>query len=135
MYKTLAHTLVIAGALALGGCASAPPAQPQDIVRARAQERVDLLLARNFDQAYDYLAPSYRALNDRKAYRNRFGTGAAWVEPKVTQVKCDEVDRCVATVELGVLVVAPGFGGKPIQSEMFETWIKEDGQWWFYQRD
>ena len=37
--------------------------------------------------------------------------------------------------ELKVLVVARGFGSKPLPANLVETWLKEDGQWWFYQKD
>ena len=136
---TKKHSLIASMALAAGllaGCAStSTPATAEDAVSQRAQQRVDLLLERNYDQAYAYLTPSYRALNDAERYRGRFGNGAKWIEPKVSKVECTTEERCVVTVKLGVLVVARGFGSKPIDSTMIETWLKEDGQWWYYQRD
>ncbi|MBS0294435.1 MAG: hypothetical protein JSS01_18170 [Proteobacteria bacterium] len=126
-------SVMLAGLAVVSGCASQPPAKPQDIVQARAQERVNLLLKRDFDKAYTFLAPSYRSLNSVENYRNSFGNNAAWVDPKVVKVQCPEPDRCQAAVEVGVRVAAPGFGSKPIPSTMWETWILEDGQWWFYQ--
>jgi hypothetical protein len=52
----------------------------------------------------------------------------------VASVKCTETDRCQVGIELGVIVVARGFSAsKPIQTTMYETWLLEDGQWWFYQ--
>lgn len=132
-----------AGNTAPGGAGAAPAAMPttppaasaEQTVSARAQQRVDLLVASQFDQAYNYLLPSYRALNTPESYRNTFGGGAKWIKPKVSKVKCETEERCAVTVELGVLVVAPGFGTKPVASTMFETWLKEDGQWWYYQRN
>ena len=149
-HLVLAATLLAAGLLA--GCAgtTAPGAtgntpaamsttQPADsaeqTISMRAQQRVDLLVASQFDQAYNYLLPSYRALNTAESYRNTFGGGAKWIKPKVSAVKCETEERCTATIDLGVLVVAPGFGTRPIASTMFETWLKEDGQWWYYQRN
>lgn len=144
-------TLLIAAALATGllaGCAGTPKsgvtaetlpaiqnASAEEVVGTRAQQRVDLLVASQFDKAYNYLLPSYRALNSAESYRTFFGGGAKWVAPKVSKVECTSQERCNVTVDLGVLVVAPGFGTKPIASTMFETWLKEDGQWWYYQRD
>lgn len=131
---TLASLMLAVGVALVSGCATQPPAKPEDVVKTRAQQRVDLLLKKDFDKAYTYLPPSYRALNSVDSYRNSFGNNAAWVEPKVINVDCPEADRCRAEVEVGVLVVARGFGSKPIPSTMWETWIREDGQWWFYQR-
>jgi hypothetical protein len=133
--KTSLFTAVGTAVLALlAGCASQPPATPQDIVRARAQERIDLVHNKDYDKAYGYLLPSYRKLNDAGTWGRRFGNGAKWVDPKVASAKCTETDRCQVGIELGVIVVARGFSAsKPIQTTMYETWLLEDGQWWFYQ--
>ncbi len=125
--------LVLATGL-LAGCANTlTPTTAEEIVSQRAQQRVDLLLDKKYDQAYEYLAPSYRALNTVETYRNQFGEGARWVEPKVAKVECPTEERCNVTVKLKIAVAARGFT-KPIDSSMFETWIKEDGKWWYHQR-
>ncbi|WP_027995453.1 hypothetical protein [Simplicispira psychrophila] len=133
---TKKYSLITSMALAISlltGCANTfAPVAAEDLVSQRAQQRVDLLLDRKYDQAYEYLAPSYRALNSVESYRGRFGDGAKWIDPKVANVECPTEDRCVVKVKLKVLVVARGFG-KPIDSNMSETWLKEDGQWWYYQ--
>lgn len=130
----LLASLVLAAGL-LTGCATVfTPVTAEDIVSQRAQQRVNVLLERKYDQAYEYLAPSYRALNNTESYRSRFGDGAKWIEPKVAKVECPTEDRCTVMVKLKILVVAPGFS-KPIDSNIFETWLKEDGQWWYFQRD
>ncbi len=132
---TLTALVLAAGLLA--GCAntltSAPPATAEEIVSQRAQQYVDLVATRKYTEAYAYLTPSYRGLNTAEAYSGNFGTGARWIEPKVDKVECSTEERCVVTVKLKVSVVARGFT-KPIDSTITETWLKEDGQWWFYQR-
>jgi hypothetical protein len=115
----------------VSGCAVMAPPKPEDVVMSRAQERVSLLQVRDFDKAYKYLPPSYRAINSVDSYRNNFGAGAAWADPKVTRVDCSEGDRCIAEVKLGVKVVASGFGREPIPTTLREIWIQEEGQWWF----
>lgn len=134
-HKFLAPAMLAAGLAVLSGCAAIAPTTPEATVQKRAQERVNLLFKRDFDKAYAYLAPSYRSLNSVESYRNNFGSNAAWVDPKVVKVECPDSDRCQAQVDVGVLVVARGFGSKPIPSTMWETWILEDGQWWYYQRN
>ena len=143
--RGLLASLVVATGLLAAGCAVNTPGavgtattssvKAEDAVKSRAQKRIDLLMANNYEGAYAYLTPSYRALNNTESYRNRFGSGAKWVNPQVHSVKCEDAERCKVTVTLGVLVVAPGFGTKPIDSTMFETWLLEDGQWWYYQGD
>ena len=101
---TKKYSLITSMALAVGllaGCASTfKPATPEDIVGKRAQQRVELLAEKKYDQAYEYLAPSYRALNSTQNYRGRFGEGAKWIDPKVANVECPAEDRCTVTVKL-----------------------------------
>lgn len=133
---SLTAALVLATGL-LAGCANtftpATPAAAEVVVGQRAQQRVDFLAGGKYDLAYEYLAPSYRALNSTENYRGQFGNGARWIEPQVAQVECATEERCVVTVKLKVSVVARGFS-KPIDSTLTETWLKEDGKWWYYQR-
>ena len=134
--RTAALTLAAA---TLAGCASAPTATvahstPEQAVSERAQQRWDRLLVGDFEKAYDYLTPAYRDLKTPAQYANRFGNGAAWHSAKVGKVNCESAERCTATVNLDVLVIARGFN-KPIQTTHTETWLLEEGQWWFYQKE
>lgn len=128
---------VVAGGL-LSGCAS-NPAQTTDapssesIVRQRAQERWKFLVVRNFEKAYEFLPPSYRALKTPDEYRSSFGNGAGWKNPVVDSIQCENTERCVLNIKLDVVVVASGFY-KPIPSDLKEVWIQEDGQWWAYEK-
>lgn len=135
--QTKKYSLTAALVLAIGlltGCANTfTSATPENIVGKRAQQRVELLADRKYEQAYAYLTPSYRALNSTENYRGQFGNGAKWIAPKVAKVECTTEDRCVVTVKLKALVLARGFS-EPIDSTLTETWLKEDGKWWFYQR-
>jgi hypothetical protein len=141
MKKTLTQTIALAALLgatfALTGCASDSGllADKEHIVEQRAQERWNHLLAGDYNKAYAYLPPSYRALVTAEDYRNRFGDGAAWKSAVVERVKCETDERCAADIDLRILVVARGFSGKPLPAKVYETWLKEDGQWWFYQKN
>ncbi|MBP7531002.1 MAG: hypothetical protein KA775_04190 [Ottowia sp.] len=129
--RSLLAALPLAAAALLAGCASVAPSTPETIVQQRAQKRLELLQVRDFDKAYEYLAPSYRAVNSLQAYRNDFGSGVGWVDPRASSVKCEDENRCIVTVNLGVRVVAPGFS-KPIESTFWEIWVKDEDQWWFF---
>ncbi|WP_313080235.1 hypothetical protein [Pulveribacter sp.] len=135
--RVLSPVAVAAAAALIAGCAGPTvktAATPEEIIRERAQVRAELVQKREYEKAYAYLAPSYRALNDTQAYRNTFGGGVEWVDPKVSKVKCPDADRCIVEIDMAVRVAAPGFGSKPIPHTLFETWIEEDGQWWYFQR-
>ena len=132
-YRALVFGSIFPFVLVVAGCATNFPQKSEDVVKARAQERVIFLKSKEFSKAYQYLTPSYRALNNLESYRNSFGSGAEWIDPIVSRVDCSDEDRCVAELKLGVLVLASGFGGKPLPTTLREIWIKENGQWWFQQ--
>ena len=141
-YCLTAAVLLAAGLLAgcaapgAGSSSAAAPAasttKVENAVSVRAQQRWDWLMAGKFDDAYTYTTPAYRALNTAQDYRNRFSSGAKWVDPKVDSVTCESGERCRVKIVLGIQVAARGFT-KPTRSVIFETWLPEDGQWWFYQ--
>lgn len=141
-YCLTAAVLLAAGLLAgcaapgAGSSSAAAPAasttKVENAVSVRAQQRWDWLMAGKFDDAYTYTTPSYRALNTAQDYRNRFSSGAKWVDPKVDSVTCESGERCRVKIVLGIQVAARGFT-KPTRSVIIETWLPEDGQWWFYQ--
>lgn len=136
--QTIVSTALLGIAAALTGCASgvgSTAADKEQIVERRAQERLNHLKDKSYTQAYAYLAPSYRAVVSAENYGNRFSSGATWADVVVKGVKCETEERCTVNVDLKVLVLARGFGGKPIAANLVETWLKEDGQWWFYQKD
>ena len=116
----------------LAGCASLA-GKPEDIVRTRAQERVDLILNNDFGKAYAYLLPSYRAQYNEQTWRGKFGSSAQWINPKVSSVKCPESDRCEVEIALKVRVLMGNAGLQSFDTVMRETWLQRDGQWWFYQ--
>ena len=134
--RKIAFVVFAVATFGLVGCAGLPQSgKPEEVVKVRAQERVKLLQAKDFTKAYEYLAPSYRALNSVETYRNSFGGGASWVNPTVEKVECPDADRCIAEVKLGVLVVARGFGSQPLPTVLRETWILQDGNWWFFKNN
>ena len=130
--------LALVGAT-LVGCASNPStspatATPEVLVSERAQQRWDRLLKKDFEQAYTYLTPAYRSLKTPAQYASSFSNGASWQSAKVDKVTCESAERCTATVKLEVVVLARGFS-KPLESTLYETWLLDEGQWWFYQKD
>lgn len=105
----------------------------QALVKQRSEERWKFLVVRNFEKAYEFLTPSYRTLKTPDEYRGTFGNGANWKNPMVESVQCENDERCTVTIKLDVVVVASGFY-KPIQSNLTEIWLKEEGQWWAYEK-
>ena len=124
--------LLFAAALA-AGCASVSPDQPEEVVRQRAQARWNALMEGDWAQAYRYMAPSYRALVEQKRYANQFGGGAAWMAAEPVKVACAE-DRCTVEMKVTFRPVIGARTSAPATTHFDETWIREDGQWWMFQK-
>ena len=127
--KRLTATAVL-GALVLAGCASLS-SKPEDIVQRRAQERWTALLKGQFDKSHAYMTPGYRQAVPFERYRARFGSAASWQKAEVRNVQC-QPDKCDVTVRVHTKV--PVRGAPILESDLRETWLLEDGQWWLFQK-
>lgn len=123
--------LGVAMALLLGGCAGLPGSTPEATVEARANARWQALVKGDFDAAYEYLPPSVRATRTKQEYRASFAGAVSWVKGQVDRVEC-EAQRCEAVVNVeAVPLIRRGFTGN-IKLGIPESWIKEEGNWWFF---
>lgn len=123
--------LGVAMALLLGGCAGLPGSTPEAAVEARANARWQALVKGDFDAAYEYLPPSVRATRTKQEYRGSFAGAVSWVKGEVERIEC-EAQRCEAVVRVeAVPLIRRGFTGN-ISLGIPESWIKEEGNWWFF---
>ena len=128
---------LIGATLLSASCAALNPATPEEIVNRRVQERWDALIKRDFAKAYSYTQPGYRAIVSADNYAKRFGTAGKWLSMDVYSTTC-EPERCTVKIRLTSEVFMPSVQGVPgksqkIQGFQNETWIKDEGQLWFYQ--
>lgn len=123
---------LFAGVLALGGCAALQPQTAEQIVAQRAEERWNALIARDFDKAWTYTQPAYRAIVKQGDYRNTFGIGGKWLGMQVIRVQC-EPERCIARLRVTSRVTVSPFRNQELAGAIDETWVREDGQWWYFQ--
>ena len=124
--------LLGAAALALAGCAALPPKTPEQQVQQRAEARWAALVAGDFDKAWTYTQPGYRAIVQQKDYRKRFNSAGQWRGAQIHQATC-EAERCTVRIRLTTRVIVPPFAGQDIVGAIDEQWVREDGQWWFCQ--
>lgn len=125
--------LALLAAVFLAGCASVQPQKNEDIVAQRATARWAALLAGDFERAYHFASPSYRAAVTATAYRAKFGRAVRWLDAQVGSVTCTE-EVCEVRVRLKSEVVLGAVkSGAPIQTEVVEKWIRETGDWWNFQ--
>jgi hypothetical protein len=123
---------LLAAGLALAGCAALQPKTPEEQVRQRAEERWATLIKGDFEKAWTYTQPAFRAIVKQAEYRKRFGAGGQWRGAQVHDVSC-EAERCTARIRLTTRVTMPPFRNHDLTGAFDETWIREDGNWWYYQ--
>jgi len=124
---------VVVTVLAAGtGCASLlqGPA-PEERVAERALERRQALIQGDFEKAYDYLSPGYRANTSLRQYQGQFGGAVAWTDAEVREVRCEREDVCTATVLLSYKVSVPGFRDREGRRPLREQWIRSQRAWWY----
>ena len=129
--RTALASLVVAGALALAGCAALQPKTPEEIVTQRVEARWDALIKGDFPAAWAYTQPAYRAIVKQADYAKTFGAGGQWRGVQVHQVSC-EAERCTVRIRLTTRVTLPPFRGQELTGALDETWVREDGNWWYY---
>lgn len=118
----------------VGACSSAKT--PEELVQARATQRWNHLLANEFEKAYTFLPPSSRAVVSEQAFINSFARDGSvkWQSANFTSVECPDEERCLARFRVETKINMPGFKGQVVETTVEETWLKEDGQWWFFRR-
>ena len=123
-----------AALLLLSGCATMyRPGSPEAIVKEKALARWDALIKGDFVAAYKMTQPAYRALTEADRYKNRFGGAAQWVNAEVISVEC-EPERCAVALTVKAFLPTVTAFKEPASTTVRETWIKEDGTWWYFQR-
>lgn len=118
-------------AFMVAGCAAIAPSTPEQLVKDRAQERWNDLVAAKWDKVYSFVSPAFRAAMPEDRYRERFVGVPKWSKAEVIGVKCEPA-KCVATVRIHALYGASG-GLQTLATDVPETWLLEDGQWYKYE--
>jgi hypothetical protein len=130
--RSASRGLVLSACLALAACASVSTVSPQDQVRQRAKEHWQALVAGEFNRAYTYIIPSYRAVVSADRYRGHFGTAVSWLGNEVLDVNCPETDRCVARSRIDFRPTLSRRMNLKFDTYVDETWLFQDGQWWLF---
>ena len=110
------------------GCASTPKT-PEEEVRARATGRWNALIAKDRERAYQYLAPTVRANLSFERFREAHGDTLAKAV-RVREIECESA-TCTVRVALDAESFIPGTRGTMLTTVHQETWVRQDGQWWF----
>lgn len=135
LVRPVSIALAVLAASVLASCQSLM--QPQDaaaVVKQRAEARWTALMAGDFRKAYTFMAPSFRAVVDADRFSKQFGGGGvSWEKAQVVDVKCSD-DQCKTVLKISYRPLLGGRKGDPFFTHFDETWIREDGQWWMFQK-
>ena len=118
-------------ALLLAGCASVTKS-PEMLVRERATALWQVKLAGDYDAAYTFMPPSYRAITTLASYKKSFGAAVKLIAAEVEQVKCESPDKCVTTTKIEAKALLQRASVPPIVTGYDEIWVRENGQWWLF---
>ncbi|MDL2339413.1 MAG: hypothetical protein QFE16_16380 [Pseudomonadota bacterium] len=126
----LLATMVVA---LIGGCANLNSASPEDTVRERAKQRWIALLSGDTRKAYEFTTPSFRSVSGFDAYKAKFGSTVNLLAAEVVSVTC-EAEKCATVVRVDARPLLGAHFGNTISTHVDETWLLEDGRWWFFQK-
>ncbi len=125
-------SVAIAFLILLSGCAGMAKT-PEEAVRERARERLDLILADDFAAAYEYLSPGYRSGVSSANYQRRMlSQKAQWRSATVGKSECsDDVCKIRISIDYSIYGVVPGVDRFDSTAAAVEDWVKADGKWYF----
>ncbi len=124
--------LAATGALLLAGCSALPPSTAEAIVAQRAEQRWAALIDGDLEKAWEFTQPGFRAIVKQKDYRRRFGAAGQWKSVQIHGVQC-EPERCTVKLRLTSLVLVPPRANREVVGYLDEVWVRDEGQWWYYQ--
>jgi hypothetical protein len=109
----------------LAGCAGGPSAgaAPEEVVKQRAQQRWDAMVAGDLTKAYTYMSPASRQSISPELFRNSIRLGF-WKSAVVEGATCEQ-DACQVVVQVGYQ-----YRGSTVRAPVRETWVKSEGEWW-----
>lgn len=126
--RAMAATVV----MALAGCA-ATTATPEQQVATLAHQRWQHLVGGEWQKAYNMLTPAYRQLHDLRHYQSGFSGAVQWKRAEVATVAC-EPERCEARIELTTASPFARRPGETISTFFTETWLLEEGRWYYHEK-
>ena len=123
--------------LLLAACAGSPK-QPVETLEHRVQGRWDVVMAGDYQAAYQYFSPGLRT---SVSYENYLGSVATrtvrWTDGQFKEIlECDE-DTCKVktAIHYEVSGLVPGGGAFKSVRIVIEDWIQVDETWYFVPPD
>jgi hypothetical protein len=118
----------------LAGCGTTTPIKPpsSETLQQRAVNRWNFLIEHKAEKAYDYLTPGVRATKPREEYAKEMNArGVKWLDVTFNSEECKE-ETCTVRLLVNIEIDMTGAAGHvKAMSPVVETWIKEDGNWYY----
>ena len=129
MKVVLLAVLVVA---VLNACATVPGSgvkmDASSEVKLLAQSRWDALVRGDVTAAYGYMSPASKASMSLVQYQQKIHVGF-WKKAVVDAVSC-EPEAC----KVDVTITYDYQMTKGVETPLIESWVKDDGKWWFVLR-
>jgi hypothetical protein len=108
------------------------PVSAAEILKQRSAERWQALIAKDWQAAYGFEAPAYRALYDIGNFSRRFGTAVIWDRAEVMSADVGEGgDAAVVKVTLWYRSSGAAENSPPMPVKLEENWVKDSDLWWY----
>jgi hypothetical protein len=126
-----AKTGFVLAALALAGCSAGIKGEDNSVLRERAVQRWDYLIAHQAEKAYDFLSPGYRETKPREEYAHEMNSrGVRWSKATFASQQCD-ADVCHVHVNIDYEIKLGATGPAKSTGFLTETWVRVNGKWYF----
>lgn len=122
----------------IAGCASMTPedsetwrASQSKKLMERAEARWKALIAGDYEKAYQYQSPGYRAVASLQQFKASFGRVVDWRMARVENIQYDDPSSVQVFV---ALEYAAGLKGKEEYRSVRvlpERWLYSEGNWWY----
>lgn len=113
----------------LSACATQTEYSQEQIVERLSLQRLALLKALDYEEAYKFMSPGYRSIKNLNGFKLDFG-GSSNIRGFESQNVVCESDVCTSYVNVTYDLGASA-GGLNVVRTNIETWAKIDGKWWF----
>jgi len=101
-------------------------------VPMRSSSRWNLIIEGKPELAYAYLAPAYRAIQNRTDYINEMrNRPVTWVSFHYIEHRCESADSCNVTVQIDAKLHMSKTKDVETRNQVSEHWVRSEGNWYF----
>lgn len=101
-------------------------------LKERVLARWQALIKGDFEAAYQFETPVYRAIYTPSQFRYQFGNQTLWRMANVVNIHYDNSIVARVQVEVAYRYADPEMGQdlKNMTHQVSEIWLRKEGQWW-----